>query len=395
MAYVSSARLDAARRIMEEFACSTGLLPEGYPRRYLWTDAFAVFNFLELHRLTGEALYKQLALRLVEQVHHVLGKHRGDDGRSGWISGLEDREAEEHPTARGLRIGKKLPERGPDEPYDPILEWERDGQYYHYLTKWMLALCRVAQATGDAKYLRCSVELAEVAHAAFTYTSSLDGRKHLYWKMSIDLSRPLVPQEGQHDALDGLITYAELQAASPAGSLHLRNQVTDALSMCRERDWSEWVTDDLLGVGELLSLSFRAARLILEGMDYLAELLYPLLEAAHVSLRAYLSKDFFNLPASRRLAFRELGLSIGLHAAERLKALAGKLRALHHPLLKDVGRFTSMNEEIERFWLNPASWEADTWVEHRDINMVMLATSLIPDGYLGRLPSSVQREDLR
>ena len=173
MAYVSSARLDAARRIMEEFACSTGLLPEGYPRRYLWTDAFAVFNFLELHRLTGEALYKQLALRLVEQVHHVLGKHRGDDGRSGWISGLEDREAEEHPTARGLRIGKKLPERGPDEPYDPILEWERDGQYYHYLTKWMLALCRVAQATGDAKYLRCSVELAEVAHTAFTYTCLL------------------------------------------------------------------------------------------------------------------------------------------------------------------------------------------------------------------------------
>jgi len=367
---------------MEDFARSTGLLPEGSPRRYLWTDAFAVFNFLELHRLTGEGSYLELALRLVEQVHHVLGRHRGDDGRHGWLSGLEGAAAEEHPTVRGLRIGKRLPERRPDEPYDPLLEWERDGQYYHYLTKWMLALCRVAQATGDARYLNWSVELAEAAHAAFTYTSPLDGRRHLYWKMSVDLSRPLVPQEGQHDAVDGLVTYAELQAASPAGR-RLEREVAEALEMCRERDWSEWVTDDPLGVGELLSLSFRAARLALRGLSYLAEVLPPLLEAAYVSLKAYLPRDFLSLPPSRRLAFRELGLSIGLHAAEELKGLADALPALRHPLLKEVARASSMRERIERTWLDPASWRAEGWMEHRDINMVMLAASLTPHGYLG------------
>ncbi|RLF12020.1 MAG: hypothetical protein DRJ69_01330, partial [Thermoprotei archaeon] len=343
------------------------------------------------HRLTGEEAYRQLALRLVDQVHHVLGRHRGDDGRSGWLSGLEGREAEEHPTIRGLRIGKRLPERRPDEPYDPFLEWERDGQYYHYLTKWMLALCRVAQATGEAKYLRWSIELAEAAHAAFTYTSPLDGRRRLYWKMSVDLSRPLVPQEGQHDVLDGLVTYAELQAASLTERA-LREKIADLLDMCKSRDWSEWVTDDPLGVGELLSLSYRAVRLILEGISYLTELLHPLLEAAHVSLRAYLPKDFLNLSANRRLAFRELGLSIGLHAAERLKTLAEKLPSLRHPLLRDAEMFASMSRRIEEFWLNPASWRADTWIEHRDINMVMLATSLIPEGYLGQRPSSRRHE---
>ncbi|MEM2213019.1 MAG: hypothetical protein QXQ28_06870 [Candidatus Nezhaarchaeales archaeon] len=373
-------RLNVARGVMEEYARLTGLHPEGWPRRYLWTDAFAVFNFLELYRLTGGGLYKQLAIRLVDQVHHVLGRHRGDDGRSGWISGLNDSEAEEHPTVRGLRIGKKLPERRLDEPYDPVLEWERDGQYYHYLTKWMLALRKMAKATGNVKYLKWSVELAKAAHKAFIHTSPLDGRKYIYWKMSIDLSYPLTLQEGQHDVIDGLITYAELQVASPEGVL--TEEVKEALSMCKERDWSEWVSDDPLGVGELLSLSFRAARLTFKGASYLAGLLHSLLEAAYVSLKAYLPKDFLNLPASRRLAFRELGLSIGLHAAEELKALAEKLGLTYHPLIKSLEKFIPMGLKIKEFWTNPINWEVDSWMEHREINMVMLATSLLPDGYL-------------
>jgi hypothetical protein len=41
--------------IMDEFFGSTGLSTKGKsPRRYLWTDAFAVCNFLELYRRTGD-----------------------------------------------------------------------------------------------------------------------------------------------------------------------------------------------------------------------------------------------------------------------------------------------------------------------------------------------------
>ena len=72
------------RDLMTDFAERTGLVGERAPRRYLWTDAFAVCNFLELERLTGDADYRELALRLVEQVHHVLGRHRLDDrGKDG------------------------------------------------------------------------------------------------------------------------------------------------------------------------------------------------------------------------------------------------------------------------------------------------------------------------
>ena len=191
------------------------------PRRYLWTDAFAVCNFLDLHRQTGESRYLTFALKLVDQVHHILGRHRDDDPRHGWISGLSEEEGEQHPTCGGLRIGKTLNERGPDQPPDSQLEWDRDGQYFHYLTKWMHALSCMGRETAENRYLRWAVELAATAHQAFCRTLPPGGPRRMVWKMSIGLSRPLVSSTGQHDPLDGLITCLELQTADgaePAGA---------------------------------------------------------------------------------------------------------------------------------------------------------------------------------
>ena len=105
-----------AVELLLRFAERTGLTGSGAPRRYLWTDAFAVCSFLGLTRVTGDGRYEGLALRLVDRVHHTLGRHRLDDPRTGWISGLSTREGEAHPTRGGLRIGKALPERRPGEP---------------------------------------------------------------------------------------------------------------------------------------------------------------------------------------------------------------------------------------------------------------------------------------
>src|SRR5215207_8409847 len=102
---------------MTDFAARTGLTASGREQRYLWTDAFAVQNFLALG-------HEDLASRLIDRVHHTLGRHRGDDGRHGWLS----REGETRPTLNGLRIGKDLPERVETEPFDRELEWDRDGQ---------------------------------------------------------------------------------------------------------------------------------------------------------------------------------------------------------------------------------------------------------------------------
>ena len=138
----------AADSLMSEFAHRTGLASAGPQHRYLWTDSFAVFNLLALFRQTNNQCYGDLVRVLIEQVHQVLGHHRPDDARSGWLSGLSEREGAEHPTLGGLRIGKPLPERGADEPPNARLEWDRDGQYFHYLTKWMDALSRAGSTAS-------------------------------------------------------------------------------------------------------------------------------------------------------------------------------------------------------------------------------------------------------
>ena len=66
-----------AARLMSEFAQRTGLSPAAQnPRRYLWTDAFAVCNFLELFQRTGDQQYRRCATELIDQVHRVLGRYR-------------------------------------------------------------------------------------------------------------------------------------------------------------------------------------------------------------------------------------------------------------------------------------------------------------------------------
>ncbi len=115
-------------------------------------DAFAVCNYLGLYQALGQSHFLELALLLVEQVHEVLGRHHPDEAHTGWLSGLDDEEQRAHPPRAGLRIGKEFRERTADEPFDDGLEWQRDGQYFHYLTRWMHALEQVARVTRDERY---------------------------------------------------------------------------------------------------------------------------------------------------------------------------------------------------------------------------------------------------
>ncbi len=380
-----------AADIMEEFAGSTGLLPgvAAPVRRYLWTDAFAVCNFLTLYNMRGREEYLHLALNLVDQVHDVLGRHRQEDPRNGWISGLDEGEGRLRPTAGGLRIGKKMPERRPGEPIDEHLEWERDGQYFHYLTKWMHGLCRVGRTLDNPVYGAWAAELAGRAHDAFCYGAG-DGRRRMHWKMSIDLSRPQVAVMGHHDPLDGLITYLEIRHQAkdrPETASHaLEEQINDFAAMCRGVNWT---TPDPLGLGGLLADGWRLAQLRHAKAEIpLPDLLPQMLEAAVVGLSIYTRDNSQHLPATHRLAFRELGLAIGLQAVKRLRALAGRNPYFFTdnsrliPILDELHHYLPLMEQIEEFWLAPEHREVSSWTDHMDINMVMLATSLAPAGYL-------------
>ena len=383
MAESPQPEVDQAEALLDDFASATGLEGAGKPRRYLWTDAFAVCTWLGLWTATGDLRLRRRAVALVDQVHHVLGRHRTDDPRSGWISGLDEATGEERPTAGGLRIGKELPERGPGEPLERDLEWHRDGQYYHYLTRWMIALDRLAVTTGDETAHRWAVELADAANAAFTRLGDDGLALSMAWKMSVDLERVLVPSMGQHDPLDGLVTILVLQGSPLHGEAAANTDLTvwvDRLG--RLCVGARWNTADTLGAGGLLVDAWRLAALVAAGRDSLRELLDAVLEAAVASVVACRRSAALDLPVEHRLAFRELGLAIGLAAAERMLALDLRDDRVS-ARLEVLDRHRALGADIVDFWLEPGHRRVPSWTGHADINTVMLAASLAPDGYLG------------
>ena len=373
-----------AAALMMDFARRTGLVGDLPPRRYLWTDAFAVCNFLGLARATGEERYRRLALSLVGQVHQVLGRHRDDDPRQGWVSGLGEREGGEHPTRGGLRIGKGLPEREPGATFRERQEWDRDGQYFHYLTRWMHALDQVSRDTGDARYNVWARELDATAYSAFSYIPDADQLPRMYWKMSIDLSRPLVLSMGQHDALDGYITTLQLRATRSA-SFPASSGPDLAGEAAAYRDMAlagQWASPDPLGIGGLLDDAYRVAQLMALGAVKDGALLERLLQAALNGLESYARSGELEEPADYRLAFRELGLAIGLAAVQELAEGEFDFETRVADRLESLRAFVPLGEEIEAFWRKPGNRQSAAWSGHRDISEVMLATRLIPEGFL-------------
>lgn len=381
-----------AERLMTAFAARTGVHGGGDPlRRYLWTDAHAVLALLALHRATGVDAYRDDAVRLAGLVHEVLGRHRAGDMRTGWISGLPEEEGSRHPTAGGLRIGKPLRERAADEPLDERLEWERDGQYFHYLTKWMQALAQLGLATGEPAWIGHAVTLARVAVRGFVHTPRPGAPQRMHWKMSVDLTRPLVASMGQHDPLDGMTTLALVRAArhrlSPEPAA-LDAEIESLRVICARH--SSWATTDPLGIGGLLA---DAAILIeLVGQRDLAfePMLHTILADAHRGLDFALDGGstgrMLSLPTEARLAFRELGLCIGLRAIGPMQSVVaahpdrflpeGNAAALR-ARLEGMRRLAPVADQLEDTWQNPAVRETQSWIEYRDINDVTLAAALL------------------
>ncbi len=353
--------LSLAQQLMNEFADKTGLTSQKNPKRYLWTDSFGVCNYLGFYESLKKSQYLDLALKLVDQVHEILGQHHTDEN---------EKEAKLHPTINGLRIGKPLPQRREDEPFDETLEWERDGQYFHYLTKWMRALCRVTQLSGDYRYNRWALELAKTAFDKFSYIDPYSGQRRMYWKMSIDLQRPLVKSMGQHDALEGWIVFMQIQATAkndPKNHIDLSFEIEEMKNMAAQ---SYLPTADPLGIGGLLCDTYFLAKQNADTEHLLTKTLFGCIE----SLRAFKeTQNSLHLDAQNRLAFRELGLSLGLKAIEKMQNNITGTFAAYLPLA----------DEIISFWTKSENRKNQTWMEHEDINTVSLATALAPEGYLG------------
>ncbi len=364
-------KLEVALKLINDFLLRTGITgSEGNPEhRYLWTDAFAVQACVALSYEPEGENYKGYALNLIDIVHHTLGQYRHDDTRKGWISGMSPDEGENHPTAGGLRIGKKLTEQINGEPFNQSLEWERDGQYFHYLTRWFNSLLQAYKETGEKTYARWAAELIKASERFINKNRGLPG---IFWKMDTDLSRPVVESMGTHDPLEGLVCVISAMEAAPESIIYLDSLKQDFQDLCQNMSW---FTTDALGIGGLLLNTAITAELSLNKKPLPPNIRPGYLFAESLAgIQAYSKLEFNRLkPADIRLPFRECGLSLGF------RVLYG-IRNRHQSLdmdFSELGKFLYLVEDIEDFWCDPDNQQSQTWSAHRDINEVTLASSIL------------------
>jgi hypothetical protein len=195
---------------------------------------------------------------------------------------------------------------------------------------------------------------------------------------------------GQHDPLDGYITYVQLRftaaGLSRAGDgPELKDETRMVHAMIVADDLG---TADPLGIGGLLIDAYRVKQLPRQGAVMDPHLLETLLVASLAGLQYYATSGELEPPAGHRLAFRELGLAIGLHAVRLMGEAVNRdptqssMTTGERLLLRKLMQYMPVGEKIESFWRTPEHRRSLTWSEHRDINEVMLATSLVPEGFL-------------
>ncbi|KAL9608356.1 MAG: hypothetical protein Q9167_006812 [Letrouitia subvulpina] len=302
----------------------------GHRGRYLWTDAFGVINFLTLYKESSDPKYLYFAGCLIASVHDILGSTRNGASRLPGVT-------EQNLLGGGLRIGKE-DESGPDG----------DGQYHHYLTIWMFALNRMTLATGDHRYNNQAISLAKAIHPRFFHKRT-STQPCMYWKISTDMQRPLIANEGNTDPVTGFVVFRILQRAANDKSV-LSEEIAD-YERIMNRKGEHKVSKDALDLGMTLWIShwLHGEPLGKQLQSQCMNRLYELFEDDGHFLRS----------TPYRLAFREFGTCMGMGCWADSNSLLEGWKA-----------------EILTSWENVL--ETQTPENLRPITQVMYAAALIP-----------------
>mmetsp|Transcript_19040 Transcript_19040/g.38480 ORF Transcript_19040/g.38480 Transcript_19040/m.38480 type:complete len:416 (-) Transcript_19040:146-1393(-) len=327
-------------------ADEAGLCADGRQRRYLWTDAFGVLSYISIakryeknNKLHDAQKYTQAANTLIDVVHECLGKPRSSSRLDAMSPSTVS------PTGYiGLRIGKVDTRQVTD------YGMHYDGQYWHYIDKWLLALSRCGRnedATATAK------SVFPAFFDAGPYGTGHQGG--IRWKVSVDGTPPPSLQRAQasDDGLVALIVFSMLQQQQQQqqhGHDDAPADLTEEIRLLRAslENYRPRVTDDPLGWGlEALYDEY------LEGHPRRTAL------ARHAS-------SALDYTAHMSLPFRLYGAILGARTA-------------------DIG--PSTDGLLEKALVYERRAQASGCEEHSSINRVMLAMSLLcPGSVLDRRP---------
>jgi hypothetical protein len=280
--------------------------------RYLWTDAFGLVLLVSLHRKLGERRYLDEAEWLVGEVDRVLGR------------------------ARGIRIGEAA---------------DRDGQYFHYLAKWLFALGRLGQLKPS--YRERAIALARDIHRAFVIPGT-----GVVWKMKEDLSAPYPGYGlGALDAFDGYVVYRLLDERALAAEIGEMRELVD-------RDHEHLSIDQDLGLGMMLWLAHFFPEEPWASVQIPRSL--ARLDRMWIDPPGYFCR-FQRLPQVK-FAFTNYGISLGLQAVER-----------HSDRVARLGRFFDAYRSGDEY-------------DREAITHVMACTSRVPGEFLRRNWPQIREE---
>lgn len=334
--------------------------PNGHSH-YLWTDAFGVMNMISLWKTTHDDRFLTSAKRLVYSVHDTLGYTRDGQYRL-------PRATDDNPVGGGLRIGK-VDEAGPDG----------DGQYHHYLTLWMFALNRLSKASEDMAFNDLGISLARAIHPHFLVDRGSGGRPRMVWKISMDMTRPLVSSQGNLDAITGYVVYRLLQVTSGTPNC-LASEIADYKQIMDSHGPPRVSSDTLdLGMGLWIAqwdagIHGWADTLVQECNKSLSES-HPTQHLSrvidcnlHKTAHVLNQQRYTYASLKHRLAFREFGALLGIECSDQDKYLESR-----------VDPITDMWEN----WLRENGATIGGRVVERDlepITEVMYVAVLLPHG---------------
>ena len=113
-------------------------------------------------------------------------------------------------------------------------------------------------------------------------------------------------------------------------------------------------TNDPLGIGGLLADATRTTQLMVSGTVKLPELLDKILRSTVTGIRSYIETGQLSLSPDYRLAFRELGLAIGLKGLKIMEICIKDHPELftptHEHLFKQIKIYQNISQDIDNFW---------------------------------------------
>jgi hypothetical protein len=164
------------------------------------------------------------------------------------------------------------------------------------------------------------------------------------------------------------------------------NEASESLLVLCEH--GQWATDDPLGIGGLLFDACRLCQLVGQRNGRELRLLEDVMQGAGDGLKIMLKTGYLKRPAEHRLAFRELGLAIGLRTVPIIaRAFQNERTAFgNRPslflLIDPILSYERLSDDIIGLWLPYAENPNESWRAHQDINEVMLATAIAPSTFL-------------